>query len=357
MLASSKVHRQQTTESDMSEGKILSGPFLETEKLGEFQMESSTQETMDFIMLLPLELVYLVVSFLSLPNFLSCLAVCRPWNKRLTQMDHYWRSACLDLGLSRATFEHLVNLQSSAKKLLYIILQHRHSIWSYRPRLSQYGEGLPHYKHYVCHHVKGDYMAGTVYKNFRPYQIMVDKLAPDGVTSLAVIQPTYPMHTENRILWAHIFQGSHLMCATASGLWSVYNFTTPTKQKRLPVTVQWKAEPMYDLDIRIDSCDQCGMIGTAKLVLDHLHGAHWELRIIQMSRESLHGEHAQRRLPLPSVTKFNLKIVNEDITSMRNTHAKKRFVLLSATDSVQQRGFCASHLILVQWAHVMNLTN
>lgn len=256
------------------------------------------REAVDFFMLLPLELVYMIASYLSLPDFLGCLAVCKSWDKRLSQMYHYWRNSCEELGFSRDTFEQLVTEQSSAKNVLYQILKHRHSIWAYRPRFCQYGDGFPYFMHYVCHQVKGEYLAGTVYKNFCPYKILVEILVEDGVKTIAAMQPTYPLHTENRIIWAHIFKDSHLFCASASGLWSLYNFNIPNVLRSPPVTLQWKAEAMYDLGIRFDCCDKCGMICTATLVLNHLLGTHWELRIIEVPRQSLSGDAKKNNLSL-----------------------------------------------------------
>ena len=310
------------------------------------------REAVDFFTLLPLELVHLISSYLSLPHFLACLAVCKSWNKKLSQTFLYWRNACEELGFSRGTFDELVAEHSSAKNVVYRILEHRHSIWAYRPRLSQYGDGFPYFMHYVCHQVKGDYIAGTVYKDFCPYKILVERLLDEGVKTVAILKPSYPLYTENRIVWAHIYQESHLFCASASGLWSVYNFNIYNKLRCPPVILQWKAEAMYDPEIRFDCCDRCGMVCTAKLVVSHLLGTHWELRVIEVPRESLSCDAPKKGLPLPSITKFRLKAGNKEITSSRNGAAKKRLGLLSISDTFEH-GFCSAHHVLLQWSNTI----
>ena len=303
----------------------------------------------DFFMSLPLELVYAITSYLSLPSFLSCLVVCEAWNLKLSEMYFYWRDTGEELGLSRRRFEQLVARYSSAKNVVYRVLEHRHSIWSNKPTFSQYGNGFPYFMHYVCHQVKGEVIAGTVYKNFCPYRIMVERIVGERMQTIAAVQPKYPLYTEHRIIWAHIFRGSHLFCASASGLWSVYNFSTPNKKTLNASTVlQWKAEAMFEPDIRLDCCNKCAMMCTARLVLDHQRGPHWDLRVVEMSKETL-GSAAIKTTPLPSVTRFQLKTNNKILTSNRNTYAKKKVLLLSTAETCQQ-GSCSSHCVLMQWA-------
>jgi len=311
----------------------------------------SNHAAVDFFTSLPLELVCAIASYLSLSSFLSCLAVCKVWNQKLSELYFYWRDAGEELGFSRRSFEQLVTRYSNAKDAVYRVLEHRHSIWSNKPAFSQYGEGFPHFMHYVCHQVRDKVIAGTVYKNFCPYRIMVERIVGESIQTIAAVEPKFPLYTEHRIIWAHIFRGSHLFCASASGLWSVYNFSKPNKKTLNASTVlQWKAEAMFEPDIRLDCCSKCALMCTARLVLDHQREprCHWDLRVVEVSMESL-GSAALKTTHLPHVVRFQLKTDNKILTSNRNTYAKKRVLLLSTAETCH-RGFCSSHCVLMQWA-------
>lgn len=303
---------------------------------------------MDFFILLPPELVLCIIFYLPLRQFFACLAVSKTWRRLLSEMEPYWRRACDELGLSRDFVAKLLSHDySSSREVIFHALRHRHSIWMHKPKPRQFSDGYPYYMHYICHHMKRDHMVGTVYRNFHPYKILVQRLQEETVQTVVLLCPTYPLITENRIIWAHIYREQNLFCAAASGVWSVYDITS----KSGCVTLQWRAEPMYDPEIKFACCDKCSIVCTAKLIVSHLEESFWELRIIEVLKKP--SESTKKRLPMPSVTRFKLEAKNIEITSRRNGFGKKRVILLSRSSKSTTSGFCSSHLVLVQWANII----
>lgn len=303
----------------------------------------------DFFTLLPPELVFCIVLYLPLRHFLVCLAVSKNWHRILGEMEPYWRRACEELGISRDLLTKLIGQYSSFKEVIFQALRHRHSVLTHTPKPHQFSDGYPYYMHYICHHMKGNHMVGTVYRNFQPYKILVERLDEEDVRMVVSLHPTHPLITENRIIWAYMYGGQNLFCATASGVWSVYDINSTSKSGS--VVLQWRAEPMYDPEIRFACCDRCGMVCTAKLVISHLEESFWELRVVEVLRKP--SDSTKKRLPMPRVTKFKVELKNKEITSRRSGFGKKKIILLSTSTESTTSGFCTSHLILVQWANAI----
>lgn len=317
----------------------------------------------DFFAALPHELVLRIILNLELRDLLPCMAVSRAWLDTLTLrlMEPYWRQACEELGLSREMVGKLLtSAHPSARSVLYASLKHRSSICSYAPRCEHLTSSYPYNVHYVCQYKKGCQLVGTVYKDFQPSHILVQRVDEESVATILKLELAYPRITENRIIWAHVHHNRFLLCAAASGIWSVYatDGMQPTHGNS-NLLVQWRAEPMYDADIRVACCDECGMVCTAKLVTSHMEESFWELRVIELSKSPTPKT---RRLPMPKVTRFRLETNNEEITSRRAPSGKKKISLLSqsteAGTGAQKRhssaGFgehCSSHLLLAQWAN------
>lgn len=300
----------------------------------------------DFFASLPQELVLQVILNLVLKDLLPCTAVCRTWSDvlKLRVMEPYWRGACQELGLSRGMVENLLlTVHHSARSVLFACLKHRNSIFKSAPRYKQLTSGYPYNVHYVCQYAKGCQLVGTVYQDFQPCHLLVQRVDGESVASVLKFDLTYPHIAENRIVWAHI-HNNFLFCAAASGIWSVFDLQPGNSGSAL--LVQWRAEPMYDSDIRVACCDKCGMICTAKLVTSHMEDSFWEFRAIEISREPLSKT---RKLPMPKVTRFKLETNNSEITSRRAPFGKKRVSVLSR--SAEGGEFCSSHLLLAQWAN------
>ena len=329
----------------------------------------------DFFVALPAELVCQIILHLPVRDLLPCMAVSRAWLDTLTLrlMEPCWRQACEELGVPPGMMHHLLATSShpdpSARSVLYATLKHRNRICSIAPRSEHLTDSFPYDVHYVCHYTKGCDLVGTVYRNFQPDHILVQRVEKgDGVRTVLKLEFTFPRITENRIVWAHVHCQRYLVCAAASGIWGVFDMQpTTTVGKREDgsnLLVQWRDAPMYDADIRIACCDRCGMVCAGKLVANHMEEPFWEFRAIEISRKGHPRiKSTKSRLPLPKVTRFRpqLETNNREVTSRRALFGKKQISLLSRSTEEPCGGeetcfstafnHCSSHLLLVQWAN------
>lgn len=320
---------------------------------GLWSMAAREDVRIDFFACLPPELVLQIILCLDLKDLLPCLAVCRTWWDilKLSVMEPYWRRACQELGLPGGMVESLLLVtHQSARLLLFASLKHRSSICKSAPRYKQLTSGYPYNVHYVCQYAKGCQLVGTVYRDFQPCHLLVQRVDGESVASVLKLELTYPHIAENRVVWAHIHD-CFLFCAAASGIWSAFGLQPASSNGGgSDLLVQWRAEPMYDSDIRIACCNECGMICTAKLVTSHMECSFWEFRAIEISKQPVSSK--TKKLPMPKVTRFKLETDNSQITSRRAPFGKKRVSLMSQTAEAGAAGeFCTSHLLLAQWAN------
>lgn len=325
-------------------------------------MAASTMEdefhsdSTDFFTTLPPELIFLIIENLELKDFLPCLAVNRRWNSILSDMDLYWRKACKKLGISEEVLATLLtcNHYPSFKSILFALLKQRHSICGITPKHHELGQPYPYFMHYVCQYASGDKFVGTVYKDFQPHNIRMEKLENSSLQTLQTLHPVYQRRSENRTIWATLHR-EFLLSATASGIWSIYDITTGTirRNKNSGLVLQWRAESMYDPEIRISSCESCGMVCTAKLVISHLEESFWEVRVVEIDQRPLVDLSTQTKtkLPLPRVTVFRIECHDQEVTSRRNPFARKKIAVLSCSTGTSAKGLCSKHLFLMQWAN------
>ena len=317
------------------------------------QADSSAQEDrVDFLTALPLELVFHIVLYLELRHFLPCLSVSKDWHQLLSDMEHYWKRACLGLGLSKDMLGKLLTVQGTSKSVLFAAMRHRHTITGANPTCGATHSDLTYNMHYTCQYARGRQLVGTVYKDFRPHQMLVQSVNEDTVDVTHVLQFKFARVAENRIIWAHVYK--HLLfCASASGIWCVYNLTSPAEATHPGVLLmQWRAESMYDPETTICCCDECGMICTAKMVSDvDSERALWEVRIVEVSRDPVLTSGKKWRLPLPAVTKFTLEANNTSISYRRIALGKKKASLLRNSTERNEQDFCSTHVLLLQWAN------
>lgn len=294
----------------------------------------------DFFTALPPELVLRIVLYLQLKHFLPCMAVSRAWYAHLSAVDSYWRRACVELWVSGKILSELLVSHSSPKSVLYTCLKHRHSICDFSPTCERLSIGYHYTVHYMCQYAKGQQLVGTVYRDFQPSKILVQRVGGEHVQTVLELTPMFLHIAENRIIWAHI-HSKLLFCAAASGIWSVYDLD-PTQHSNTVPLVQWKAEPMYEVGIQIACCDTCGMMCTSKLITSHTGESSWDLCVIQISKEPIVSSpktNVRKRLPMPKVTRFRLETGNR-VTFRRAAFGKKRLSLLSQSAGENGTEFC-----------------
>ena len=293
----------------------------------------------DFVSRLPPEIVLDIVLNLGVEDVVQCLLVSKQWHDILSGLEPYWRRACLEFGLPDHVVGRLRPRYATSKALLFAARQHRQSICATRPQcfsLSQ--EGYPYDTHYACQYTNGDMILGTVYRDFRPKEIIVERVCYRSVVRVRTLFPQFASTAENRIIWGYLSQ-EYLLCVTASGIWSAYDSSINSPLFR------WKSDSMYDSDIRIGCCEKCLIVCTAKLFSFRNEESYWDLKVFKVGRDfSTH---------VPSVMKFKIFTGNREITLRQASCGKKRIWLLPSSKHTDTDGFCRSHTLLIQWAHTV----
>lgn len=313
-------------------------------------MAIEPQDTVNFFSELPPELVLQIIVKLDVEDVFNCLHVNRDWYNLLSELEPFWRKACVSFGLFEHVIEKLRPNYSSSKDMLLATRRHRKLITSTPPTCSSLTEGYPFNVHYVCKYAKGDTLIGTLYKDFKPREIVVKKVRHTLVERTLTIYPVFSKCAENRIVWMHLHTDL-MFCASASGLWSVYSLQNGQ------TVFQWRGESLYDYEIKIGGCDKCLVVAIAKLIVMHNEETYWELKVVKIAHNR--QTEPQKRKTVhsfsPTVAKFKIRPQNEDITVRRAAFGKKKISLLpsSRESSTTSGEFCSSHTIFLQWGHII----
>lgn len=307
----------------------------------------------DFISHLPPEVVLDIAKNIEVEDALNCLRVSHRWFVVLSDLEPLWRWACHRFGLSERTIKKVLWRYESLKELLLAGKRHRSLLYATPPQAKSITIGCPYNVHRVCHYANEEDIVSVIYHDFRPCEILVEKLQYSSVRQIILIKLGVNRTAENRIVWCHLFS-DFLYCATASGLWSIYCI----KLSCLPL-LEWKSDHLYDPDQRVGCCTTCHMVCTCKLVYHHNQEPYWDVRIICVDEEAAlqcvdlkRGAKYQKN-DLQTIVKFKLLAMNRDIAARQSNYAKKKATLLSCTSERDSKGHCLSHRLLLQWANVI----
>lgn len=294
----------------------------------------------DFVSLLPPELVLQIALSLSPSDVTRCLLVCRAWCSRLCQLEPYWRVSCKTMGLSGSMVRKFGPLHNTSRELYLAAQNHMRGLASPPPTTVSLTRGYPFDVRYSCQYARNGCIIGTVYQNFKPKEIVVEAVREGRLTRTHTLHLAFERRPENRVIWGHLF-GHVYVCATASGRWSLYDLHARTHY----AMHTWLGDPMYDAELKLGCCERCGLVVTAKLVSFHTvdEQSFWDLRFIYLglnhSKDSFH------------VLRFKLYLENNDILRRRVPYGKRKVCLVS--DAPPTGGVCFNHLVLLQWANVV----
>lgn len=313
---------------------------------------AASDGAVDFISLLPPEVVLQIALALSPDDVTRCLLVCRSWCRRLEKMEPYWRVACWRIGLSEFMVDKLRPLHGSWRSLCLASRRHVQSIAEAHSATLPLSDGYPFDVRYSCQYARHGRVIGTVYQNFQPRAIVVENVRQNRlIRSHTFKLACEQQRSENRIVWGHLFESVYV-CASASGRLTGYDLQTSQ------CTFRWQGHTMYNNELRFGCCEKCMLLVTAKLVSFHSldEKSFWDLRVICRSRTDDASERPQ--WPRHCVLQLKLYHGNRDIVGRRAGYGKKKVWLLSEPG---QRA-CSSHLLLLQWAnsitgHVLSSTN
>ena len=293
----------------------------------------------DFLSLLPAELVLQIALALSARDVTRCLLVCRVWCSRLCQLDPYWRVACRRTGLLSFMVRKFGLAHKTSRELFLAAQNHMRGLAAPPPITRSLAQGYPFDVRYSYQYASRGLIVGTLYRDFQPREMVVENVGEGRVTRTHTLQFAFERRPENRVVWGHLLVGGVYVCATASGRWSLYDLRTHATP--LSPIYTWLGEPLYDTDLQLGCCGRCGLVVTAKLVSFHSTDktSFWDLRFVHLTS-------AKR----PShMLRFKLYHGNKDIIGRRVPYGKRKVWLVS--DAPPTAVTCSNHLLLLQWAN------
>lgn len=303
---------------------------------------------LDFFDVLPPEVVLAIALNLDLDVIACCLLVSKRWYTLLSGLEPYWRQACSTFGLSETVLQSFIARYKSTKSILFAARRHRQFIVDSPHTCTTLTEGYPYNVHYVCHYAKDNTIVGTIYKDFRPCEIVLKAVKHESITRMLTIVPKFSQLAQNRTCWARLLSNV-LLHVTASGIWSIHDLS-----RNGTLTMQWRGEPIYDSDVRFAVCESCFSICTSKLVNCHNQPAYWDIHVIMPGKDNIRN--AGKVLPSseqkrrPSVIKFKLEAGIQDLTIKKTSTCKKSVLLFPSSTQTNSKGSCTKHSLLLQCA-------
>ena len=299
--------------------------------------------TVDFLSLLPAELVLRVCLFLSSRDVTRCLLVCRAWFGRLSQLEPYWRAACAAAGLSGVMVRKFGPLHKTSRGLFLATKNYLQSLAAPPPTTVNLTKGYPFDVRYSHQYARQGCIIGTLYRDFQPREIVVERVRGGRLTRTHTLRLAFSSRSEHRVVWGSLLETQVYVCATASGRWSLYDLSSPG-----PVSpaLCLAGDTLYDTELRLSSCERCGLVAMAKLVSFHSvnEQSFWDLRFLRLCRSLVPPTH---------LLHFRLHHNNADIVGRRVPHGKRWVWLLSKAPPPSPRESCSSHLLLLQWANTI----
>lgn len=297
---------------------------------------------LDFIGLLPPEVTLQIALYLDLDQVSSCLFVSKRWYKLLSDLEPYWKHACSVFGLSRSVMEEFSARIGSTKSVVFAARRQKQVLVDSVHTCTTLTPGYPFNVHYICHYARHNTLVGTVYRDFRPCEIVLKAVDRMSITDLLTLVPKFSRVAQNRTCWAQIL-GSTLFHVTASGIWSVHDLS-----RNGHLVLQWRGEPIFDSDVRFAMCESCYMICTSKLVDSHNQLAYWDIRVVSPGKDPATNLSSSKQAHRPTVVKFKL---GASVMPLKKSVTSKSSVLLfSSSTQTTSEGSCTKHSLLLQYA-------
>ena len=303
---------------------------------------------LDFFDLLPPEVVLAIALNLNLDVIACCLLVSKRWCRLLSGLEPYWIQACTAFGLSDTVLKSYITRYKNTKSILFAARKHRQFIVDSPQTCTTLTEGYPYNVHYVCHYARESTIVGTIYRDFRPCEIVLKAVNHASITRMLTIVPKFSPVAQNRTCWARILP-SVLLHVTASGIWSIHDLS-----RNGLLTMQWRGEPIYDSDVRFAVCESCFTICTSKLVNSHNQPAHWDIHVTIPGKDNVVNAgkvlSSSQQTHRPSVVKFKLEAGVQDLSIKKTSTCRKSALLFPSSTQTNSKGSCTKHRLLLQCA-------
>ena len=296
----------------------------------------------DFISLLPPEILVIVLVYVPLKNVLLCLRVCSQWNIKITELDSYWREALKSLGVSRTIYDSITNQSKylTHRDVVMKVYKTREYISRSQPIIKILSPSYPSNLYFQCNYSKYGVLVGTIYEQFVPLTTVVYSIKPNSglLKRLASFQPL-SQDTFHRIVWSHLYC-EYLVLASASGIWRTYNLATGKN------VLCWQGPTLYEPDLIVGCCEGCYMIVIGKMV-SHWKPkeTYWEIQIIHLGRGCGTA---------PTLTQVKLDVACP-IQPLATEYGSRNVGIISHSRLCDSNGFCQSHWLLLQWADTVHI--
>ena len=303
---------------------------------------ASSCRSMDFFSSLPPELILKIALYLGIEDVVNCLLVNRKSYDLLTGLEPYWRRACTRYGLSGRVLEKIK--YTSAKAVLFAARRHRMSICATPPQFCTLSKGYPVDVRYSCQYARNGTLVGTVYKDFIPFEIVVEKVERRLISRTNVFPIIFQRVANNRVVWGHLVS-NFLLCVTASGIWSGYDTSNNS------AVFQWRGPTMYNPDLKFGLCEKCCLVCAGRIVSSRStdQESFWDMKVLKIGRDVT--EPVERT---PYAMKFKLLITgHKNISAAQTNCSVKCLCLLPGCKQLDKEGFCQTHTLLIQWANTI----
>lgn len=300
----------------------------------------------DFISLLPPELLLHVSLCLSPADVTRCLLVCCAWCARLSQLEPYWQVACRTKLLSKFMIQKCGPLFKTWRGLFLAAQNFLRQLSAPPPTTITLTENCPYDVRCSYQYARQGCLVGTVYHHFHPREVVVEIVRGRRWRREQRLKLACESQPEHRVVWGHLLQGRRYVCATASGRWSVYSIRsapTTTPHSPLYTSVYY---PLFDTDLRLGCCERCGLAVTAKLVCYHTlkYPSYWALKLLHV---------IPHKLRQCDMTLHKVYHNNKNIVGRRVAYGKKGVCLVSKAPPTSTEA-CSDHLLLLQWANTVS---
>ena len=287
----------------------------------------------DYVALLPPEIVIQILLCLTVKDVLSSMKVCKQWYEKIKDLTGYWKKAMSILGVSAYIFEQNKDSFPNYFSFVLRVWKNRRYIMESRPEVIYASTRYPNDTYFHCNYSRFGVVAGTLYQDFLPEAITVHKIKP-GTQVLRKTNQFDPISygPVGRIRWLHVYC-EYLLFVSASGRWQGYHLATNKK------LLDWNGPELFDQDLILSCCESCFLVVIVKLISKRKpKESYWEVQVLRLGRGNSAPSISYHRLDTPYY-----------ISPTPSNQGCKYSALISQTNITDGDSFCCTHKFLVQW--------
>lgn len=295
----------------------------------------------DFIFLLPPELVLGILVHLPIADVLRCLRVSSVWHESITEATSFWKGPALkSLGVSDYVVLQSGRHYKTCKDLAVRVHNNRRYIQLSSPEAKQMSKiYLNHY--FQCNYFKYGVLVGTMYEDFVPIFTSVSTMIP----STGLLKQTHSFlpalqESAHRVVWCSLYC-DYILLASAIGKWRGFNLVTGE------ALLSWQGPTLYDPEQIFCCCQDCYLVGMGKMIVNRHQvnledkAMYWELQILRIGRGHVRPTVSQVRL---GITLPGNSIPGNSVLMQYC----KSIGMISKSKDKGSSHFCRSHWLVLQ---------